>query len=184
MISSDEFFAGRPAGIDSDASSVESALRIIAKRFPSIGTVPDLKRRCKHKTDGGKVTLSWFYEEFPSFPVRVVYKNIPWVRDMWAGLHSGFKHSELYSAWEEEASLAKRAGYDHEGKPMAIVFNWPKWKMCCMHNAVSEEFGGSWYNVATANDKECIKIYKSLGNGQSFVIEPFEQLLDSITWSN
>ena len=183
MISSDEFLKGRPAGIDSESSSVELALRLIAKRFPSIGTVPDLKRRFKG-SGGSMVTLSWFYEEFPSFPIRVAYREVPWVRDMWAGLHSGFKRSELYSVWKEEAALAEKQGYNAEGRPMAVVFNWPKWKMCCIHNAVSGAFGGSWYDVATANDKECIKIYKSLGNGESFVIEPFEQLLDAVTWSN
>ena len=42
----------------------------------------------------------------------------------------------------------------------------------------------SWYSVAAAKDDDCLKIYKSLKNGESFVIEPFEQLLDSITWTN
>lgn len=174
MISSDDFFKGRPAGINSEASSVELALRLIAKRFPSIGTVSDLKRRFKG-SEGSKVTLSWFYEEFPSFPIRVSYREVPWVRDMWAGLESGFKRSELFSVWKKEVDIALKQGHYSDGKPMAVVFNWPKWKMCCIHNLVSE---------VPVDDKECIKIYKSLGNGQSFLIEPFEQLLSSITWAN
>lgn len=183
MISRDDFFKERPAGIDSEASSVESALRILVKRFPSVGSITDLRRLCKGKTGGDKATLSWFYEEFPSFPIRVMYREVPWVRDMWAGLQSGFKRSELYAAWTESMALANRQGHDLDGKPMAVVFNWPKWKMCCIHDAASGKFGGSWHDVAAANGKDCLRIYRSLENGDSFVIEPFEQLLDMITWT-
>jgi hypothetical protein len=185
MVSSEEFFSRRPVGIDSEAVSVEAALRVLVNRFPSIGSFPQLKKLCKEQTGDTKVTLSWFYEEYPSFPVRVIYKNIPWIRDMWAGLHNGFKKTELYSAWKSNEETFKLNGTDDFlSKPTAIVFNWPSWKTCCIHNLESKQFGGSWYSVAAAKDDDCLKIYKSLKNGESFVIEPFEQLLDSITWSN
>lgn len=185
MTSREEFFKDRVSGIDTEHSSVESALRQLVNKFPAAGTFPDLKRKCKAQTGSVKVTLEWFSEEHPNFPVHMIYKNIPWIRDMWAGLYTGFKKTELYQGWVEEENLLQLKGLkDAASKPMAVVFQWPKWKMCCMHNLDSKKFGGSWYSVATAKDDDCLKIYKSLKNGESFVIEPFEQLLDSITWTN
>lgn len=172
---SEDFFSGRASGIDTDRSAVETALRLLIKRFPFAPSFPELKRICKAKTGEDKVTLAWFYEENPSFPVRVAYRSVPWVRDMWSGLYSGFTKTELYKAWKEEADIES----GDVSKPMALVFQWPKWKMCCMHNAYSGNFTDSF-----SGSSEGLRIHKVLKTGEAFVIEPFDQFLDSVTWSN
>lgn len=180
----EEFFKDRPVGIDSDVSSSESAVRVFLKRFPSVGTVPQLKSICKSQ-GGSKVTLSWISDEFSSFPVRMVYKKVPWVRDMWDGLYSRFKKTDLYLSWKEEIDSWKvQSSDDFINKPMAIVFQWPKWKLCCMHNCESAKFGGSWYSVASSSaGRDTLKIVRALPTGETFVIEPFDQFLDNINWS-
>ena len=178
-----DFFKDRPVGIDSEVTSSESALKVLLKRFPSAGTMAELKSACKAQTSSSRVTLSWFHQEFPSFPVKLVYKKVPWIRDMWDGLYNRFKKSDLYCAWKEEESTWKTSE-DFMSKPMVLVFMWPKWKLCCIHNCESKKFGGSWYSVATGSDnRDTLKIVRSLGCGESFVIEPFDQFLDCINWS-
>lgn len=177
-----DFFKDRPFGIDSEEASSELAFKILLKRFPTAGHIKELKEICKAQTSQSRVTLSWFSEEFPGFPVKMFYKNVPWVRDMWDGLYSKFKKTDLYSSWKEEEDKFK--GVHSDGRPSVLVFNWPKWKTCCMHNCESERFGGSWYSVVS-NDKsrESLKIVRSLATGETFVIEPFDQFLESISWS-
>ena len=166
--------------------SLRSSIRVLLKRFPSIGTLQQLKSLCKSQNTSSRVTLSWFSDEFPSFPVRMIYKKVPWVRDMWDGLYSRFKKTDLYSAWkEEEDSWKTQSSEDFLNKPMAIVFQWPKWKLCCMHNCESKKFGGSWYSLAANQEgKDTLRIVRSLSSGETYVIEPFDQFLDGINWSN
>jgi len=178
-----EFFKDRPTGIDSETNSSESAVRVLLKRFPSIGTMPELKAAHKAQTSSNRVTLSWFSDEFQSFPVKMAYKKVPWVRDMWDGLYNRFKKTDLYFSWKEEESNWKTAD-DYMTRPLAVVFLWPKWKLCCMHNCESKKFGGSWYSItASSKSKDSLKIVRTLDNGESFVIEPFDQFLESINWS-
>ena len=182
----EEFFRDRPVGIDSDVASSEAAFRVLMKRFPSIGSIQQLKSLCKSQTTSSKLSLAWFSDEFTTFPVRMNYKKVPWVRDMWDGLYSRFTKTDLYDAWKEELDDWKNLdGKEHLSKPMAIVFQWPKWKMCCMHNCESKRFGGSWYSASSNQDgKDSMKIVRSLGNGETYIIEPFDQFLETINWSN
>lgn len=184
MGSMEDFFKDMPVGINVENTSAEAAIKVLLKRFPCIGSMGSLKAAHKATAGSTRVSLSWFSNEYGSFPVRMSYKKVPWVRDMWDGLYNGFKKTDLYSSWKEEDTLYRQKSDCVEPeKPMAIVFQWPKWKICCMHNCESKKFGGSWYSVAASKDEDCLKIYRSLKDGESFVIEPFEQLLSSITWS-
>lgn len=180
----EDFFKGMPVGINAENNSPEAPIKVLLNRYPFLGTMSALKAAHRSSLGTTRVSLSWFSDEYDSFPIRMAYRKVPWVRDMWDGLYNGFRKSELYTSWKEEEELYKRKSIDGDmDKPMAVVFQWPKWKLCCMHNCESKKFGGSWYSVAASKDEDCLKIYRSLKGGESFVIEPFEQLLDSITWS-
>ena len=184
MAGMEDFFKDMPVGINAESTSAEAPIKMLLKRYPGLGTMSGLKSAHKASIGTTRVSLSWFSDEYGSFPVRMSYKKVPWVRDMWDGLYGGFKKTDLYASWKEEEELYKRKSENGNiDRPMAVVFQWPKWKLCCMHNCESKKFGGSWYSVAASNDEDCLKIYRSLKDGESFVIEPFEQLLNSITWS-
>jgi len=184
MVGMEDFFKDAPIGINAENTSAEAPIKVLLNRFPCIGSMGSLKAAHKASTGNTRVSLSWFSNEYGSFPVRMSYKKVPWVRDMWDGLYNSFKKTDLYSSWKEEEALHRQKSDGGElEKPMVIVFQWPKWKLCCMHNCESKKFGGSWYSVAASKDEDCLKIYRSLKDGESFVIEPFEQLLSSITWS-
>lgn len=184
MTGMEDFFKGMPVGINAENNSPEAPIKVLLNRYPFLGTMSALKAAHRSSLGTTRVSLSWFSDEYDSFPIRMAYRKVPWVRDMWDGLYNGFRKSELYTSWKEEEELYKRKSIDGDmNKPMAVVFQWPKWKLCCMHNCESKKFGGSWYSVAASKDEDCLKIYRSLKGGESFVIEPFEQLLDSITWS-
>lgn len=176
-----EFFSDRPFGIDSfEECSSEMAVSIFIKRFPEVGSIKELKSLCKSKTASQRVTLAWLSEEFSSFPVRMVYKKVPWVRDMWDGLYNKFKKTYLYSEWEEEENKCKLEG--DTDRPMVIAFSWPKWKTCCIHNCESAKYGGSLGSAISNKSKDVFKIIRSFSE-ETFVIEPFDQFLESISWS-
>ncbi len=178
-----EFFKDRPFGIDSEDTSSELAVSVLLKRFPTIGSLKELKTACKSQTSSSRVTLSWLSEEFPSFPVRMAYKKVPWVRDMWDGLYNRFKKTDLYSSWKEEEDNWKLLSEEeYLVKPMAVVFNWPKWKMCCMHNCESTRFGGVLLNSSYGKTSDVLKIVRVI-SGETFVIEPFDQFLGNVSWS-
>ena len=184
MTGMEDFFKGMPVGINAENNSPEAPIKVLLNRYPFLGTMSAIKAAHRSSLGTTRVSLSWFSDEYDSFPIRMAYRKVPWVRDMWDGLYNGFRKSELYTSWKEEEELYKRKSIDGDmDKPMAVVFQWPKWKLCCMHNCESKKFGGSWYSVAASKDEDCLKIYRSLKGGESFVIEPFEQLLYSITWS-
>lgn len=174
----DSFFKDRPVGIDSESSSAEAAVKVLVNRFPSVGTMSELKSACKAQTSSARVTLAWFSEEFSGFPVRLVYKKVPWVRDMWDGLYKKFKKTDLYLSWKEEEANWKSAP-DFMTKPLVVVFNWPKWKLCCLHNCESSRFGGKLGSSVS----DSMKIVRTLSKEESFVIEPFDQFLESVSWS-
>ena len=163
MAGMEDFFKDMPVGINAESTSAEAPIKMLLKRYPGLGTMSGLKSAHKASIGTTRVSLSWFSDEYGSFPVRMSYKKVPWVRDMWDGLYGGFKKTDLYASWKEEEELYKRKSENGNiDRPMAVVFQWPKWKLCCMHNCESKKFGGSWYSVAASNDEDCLKIYRSL----------------------
>lgn len=169
----EDLFKNVPLGINSEKPSIERALRMVIKKFPNVGSFPAVSSLCKRQTGKDKVTLSWFSEEFSSFPLNLTYQSIPWVRDMWSGLSTGFKKTELYISWEK-AKMGFEAQSDRgvAWRPLCLVFEWPKWGVCCMHDL----------ELGTPDGSNCISIHKTLESGERFTIEPFSQLLDNISW--
>ena len=170
----EDLFKNVHLGINSDKPSIERALRMVIKKFPDVGSFPHISSLCKRQTGKDRVTLSWFSEEFNSFPLNLTYQSIPWIRDMWSGLYGGFKKTDLYISWQKEKnSFETKSNHGMEWRPLCLVFEWPKWGICCMHNK----------EVDNSESKDFIRIHRTLDNGEKFIIEPFGQLLDGISWS-
>jgi hypothetical protein len=87
-----------------------------------------LRQRCRDVTGCPDLTLAWFKQEYPDFPVNLVARKLPWVHTMDLPMFFlSFTKTKLWSAWQE--------AMEHEGEEsVGLVFPFPKVGDLILHN--------------------------------------------------
>jgi hypothetical protein len=135
------------------------------------GEIGKLCMRAKEKTGKARLTFEWFYEEYPSFPVYLSMRKVPFVYQVTPkDLFNKFCSTPMFKIWEEfrdEAPVRDR--------PVALVFDWPavKGTQMVIHNweRPQEWFDGN------------LRLIRSIGTGrklQLITIEQFEPFFECV----
>ena len=151
----------------------ETILKKIMKRFDIQSRIADLKRRCHEVTGVYSLNLDWFFDEYPSFPVRLITRSIPYVHQITVvDFFKGFKKTRLFADFEDAILTF---GIDLEEKPIAMIFNWPGLGSMAFHN-----YKVNW----DTTDTRLIKLCKFMSPNQTFVLETLGAFLDCVaeTW--
>jgi len=168
-----EFFSSRDSRQDSRtvAAVEEKVVKSILKKFGFLSNLTKLKDECRSVTGSPDISLVWFQQAYPSFPVWLGAGSVPWVRDLLGELRERFTKTDLFRAWEGVSENKP----DTDDRPVGLVFVWPSFGECILHN---DWRGGAGFDRVPG--VRVITTLKSLGD--PFVIEPFSQYLQLLEW--
>lgn len=109
--------------------------KIIKQILTHVGLEKEVGKLCmpvKEKTGRGRLTFEWFYEAYPSFPIYLGMRKIPFAFQVSAkDLFNKFHTTPMYNEWMNFCDEAPA-----EDKPLGIVFDWPgiKGTQMIIHN--------------------------------------------------
>lgn len=164
----DDFFDSVP-----DTSHSFRSEEKVIKEILKNSSKPDLFKKLtyqRNREDGTyNLNLSWFVNRFTSFPIWLGYRRVAFQRDVFGNMYKRFTTTPCYKAWEEVLETKPEG----ESRSVGCVFLWPKFGVCCIHQ----------YSSSLAESDENFMIVKKLPSfDDSFIIEPFNQLLKKIDW--
>lgn len=119
------------------------------------------------------LTFEAFKASFPSFPLWLVCRKIPWVhKTEFADLVRKFTKSrpfKAYQRFEGDAPEAYRAGR------LGVVFEWVRvWPMCVLTN---------YYHGTTAGETAVFYEAKATNPRELFVLQSFRSFLNNLPWA-
>ena len=164
----DDFF--RATNDDSHSFvSEEKIIKQILKSAGSPGVFRHLLEQCKEDTGQNNITLSWFIDRYPSFPIWLGVRKVEFQRDVFGGLLKKFTLTPCFKAWEE----VNDSKPEDDERITGCIFTWPQFGVCCIHQ----------YSQSYLSPSEGIWISRKMPSFEErFVIEPFNQLLSVINW--
>ncbi len=125
----------------------------------------DLKTDCSEVTGSPQLTLDWFHDRFPDFPVRLGAVAIPKLEIEWTDVFQRFTATRFFQAYRDWRS---GRGHDDRREHVGIVFNTTGLTFV-LHNHPSHPTG-----------RTC-RVVRSLGDPPvRFVLELFESMLESV----
>lgn len=154
------------------AAVEEKVVKAILKRAGVLPRLADIKEACEARTGSPRISLQWFQLEYPSFPVWLGARSVPWVRDLWGDLRDRFTKTELFKGWEAVGE-SQPPGDD---RPVGLVFTWPQFAECVLHN----HWRGGDLGAEKVPGVRILITLKSLG--EPLVVEPLAQYLEYLAW--
>lgn len=169
-----QFFQGaaRDREDTGPAATEEKVVKAILKRAGALPRLDAIKESCLDRTGNARISLQWFQLEYPSFPVWLGARSVPWVRDLWGDLRDRFTKTDLFKGWEAVGE-SQPPGDD---RPVGLVFTWPQFAECVLHN----HWRGGDIGAERVPGLRILITLKSLG--EPLVIEPLAQYLDTLGW--
>jgi hypothetical protein len=159
-------FFDRETG-QSNFVSDEKVIKAILKQASASDMFKALTVEAKQSTEARALSLPFFLNRYPSFPIWLGIRSVPWQRDVFGSLYKRFTAIPCYVAWES----VEETKHEDDGRPVGCVFTWPGFGVCCIHQ----------YTPSILNDKEGFWISRTIKKGR-FIIEPLSQLLATIDW--
>lgn len=153
---------------DESFDTDETVIKTILKHSVGAPSYGMLVSMCKSET-GSKPSLLWFVTKFQSFPIFIGRRKVQYQRDIFGELKNRFTKTPCFEGWVEIDSLKP----EYDSRVTGCVFTWPRFGVCCIHR------------MPTLDDKtpNGFWIKKRLSKEEMpFVIEPFTQLLETISW--
>lgn len=168
----EQFFQGRPADDGGPAAVEEKVVKAVLRKFGIIEKLGSIKDQAKQATGHARISLDWFQIAYPSFPLWMGAKTVPWVRDLWGDLRDRFTRTKLFEAWEA-VSEHQPPG---DGRAVGLVFTWPAFGECILHS----HFRGGDLGFEKVPGLRIVVSMKSLET--PLTIEPFAQFLEYLDW--
>jgi len=113
------------AGVDRRGAFEERVVRRILKDSGLVVNFAEAKRGLVDRGEADTLTLSWFNEHYPEFPMTLVAQKIPYThRATLADLY-GRKRFQALPWWKEYQEQAAQTGVDIVTDKLALVFNLP-----------------------------------------------------------
>jgi hypothetical protein len=165
-----EFFSKDTSDGSHSFVSEEKVVKDILKAANASGLFKSILAECKEETGLNTVTLGWFINRYPGFPVWLGIRKVEWQRDVFGALLKRFTLTPCFKAWEE-INDSKPEGDDRSS---GCVFTWPSFGVCCIHQyspSYLENTDGFWITRKLPSFEE------------RFIIEPLSQLLKTINWT-
>jgi hypothetical protein len=125
--------------------------------------------RVKDLTGKARVNFSWFYSEYPDFPIWLGIRKVPYVHKL--------SVSDLFNKWSSLPFMQMWADLCDESpdsdKPVGLIFDWPgvKGTQLVLHN----------YKVDF--DVNSLRIIRKIGQGklaELVYLEQFEPFFDLV----
>ena len=149
--------------------SEEKVVKAILRQSESSAAYKAVLSECQEQTGLDQISLSWFVNRYPGFPVWLGIRRVLWQRDVFAGLLKKFTKTPCFNAWSEVADCKP----EEDDRSVGCVFTWPQFGVCCIHQ----------YRESSHASKDGIWISRKLPSfEEKFVIEPLYQLLKTIDW--
>lgn len=146
--------------------------RILKQVMSAIGVrekISLLKSRCQEVTGSYNLNWDWFNDEFPTFPVRLMVRSIPYVHTVTLlDLFQRFSKTPIYKGYCDAIDLYGES----DAKADGLVFNWPGVGSMCFHT------------FRVDFDTSESRFSRRIGE-KTFVLEKLGSLLDSVleVWS-
>jgi len=167
-----EFFNVRDTDDSHSFVSEDKVVKDILKSANAISNYKNLLAECKEQADYDVdgISLLWFVNRFPSFPIWLGIRRVEFQRDTFGTMHKRFTKTPCFQAWEE----IKDTLPEQDGRSPGCVFTWPQFGVCCIHQ----------YSPSYLASSDGFWIVKKLPSFEErFIIEPFNQLLGTISWN-
>ena len=123
-------------------------VRKVLKHFGINITGAALRQSAGEFGESDLATFSWFVHEFPSFPVMLGARFIPYVHEITlADLYKRISRTKIYSAYEE---LRAAAPDDSAEGKIGLIFHWPDLGDMVLHDYETLAVSGfrmSWYRA-------------------------------------
>lgn len=168
----EQFFKGRPVEDTGPAAVEEKVVKSILRKFGLTQRLETIKSRAREETGHAKISLDWFQLAYPSFPLWLGAKTIPWVRDLWGDLRDRFTRTKLYEGWQSVAELQPPG----DDRAVGLVFTWPAFGECILHS----HFRGGDLGFEKVPGLRIVVSMKSLET--PLTVEPFAQFLEYLEW--
>lgn len=148
--------------------------KIVKKILTSAGmanNAKELAMRAKEKTGKARLSFELFYEEYPTFPVYLAIRKLPFVHKiMTKDLFNKFCSTIMFKEWQwfvDEAPVVT--------KPIGLVFDWPgiKGTQMVLHNMQCTQ---EWFD----NNLRLVRAIGSGKNIQLITVEQFDPFIKEL----
>lgn len=154
----------------------ETCMNKLLAKFALSAASGRLKSACRTATGQYKLTFEWFEQEYPSFPVRIHFRKMPFTHKI--NFSDLFKRMTKLPFVEDFMELSDS---QDDGRPTALVFSW-----AAMKDAELREGVGTTviHNMAGGIDIRGTTINRRILTDppQTLVVMPYADFLDGLKW--
>lgn len=146
----------------------ERIATMLLRRFDLNHKMQDLRKQCEERTGDDRLSLTWFYENYPTFPVLLAARRL-------AGIHQ-LSVDELFRCFTKTKIFRSYLEWFEEQEPgfsgcVGVAFNWPGLGTMVMHDYASS-------NILESEDALFVRM---LSNGRVCTLERWRSFIKKMS---
>jgi hypothetical protein len=123
---SPEEFLSYPINENAAEDREESAVSRVLQLVGGAALVRQAQAQCQPQ----QLNFDWLQTFCSGFPYWMGFRKVTWQRDVFGELQDRFTKTPCFKAFENVAE----AQPPNDGRPTALMFMWPHWGHCVLHN--------------------------------------------------